>query len=164
MNLDQLRAHTAFTFVQGYKGKRDAFLGLARTLPVMLQTNGLLAAWAHLLSKSKKEEYRGALDALLAHFRATPLRLVPAGGDPASVFTGIWNAPASPATGLQLRRLTAEAIAFSVWLKRAAEALLDEGDGAKSAGSSPAQPAPGAGARDAKPPAPGATASGEHKP
>jgi CRISPR/Cas system CMR-associated protein Cmr5 small subunit len=139
MNLEQVRARSSFAFVQGYRGKRDAFLGLARTLPVMLQTNGLLATWAHLLAKPKKEEYRGALEALLGHFRAAPLRLVPAEGDAGHVFTRIWNAPASPASGAHLRRLTAEAIAFSVWLKRAAEALLDEGEaGERPPSGSPA--------------------------
>jgi CRISPR/Cas system CMR-associated protein Cmr5 small subunit len=155
MNLQQLRAQHAFAFVQGYRGDRNDFLGLARTLPVMLQTNGLLATWAHLLAKAKKdEEYREALKALLEHFRAAPLRLVPDHGDAGKVFTGLWNAPASAASGAQLRRLTAEAIAFAVWLKRAAEALLDEGEGAANTGTESAELPPASGDAGVGPGAP----------
>jgi CRISPR/Cas system CMR-associated protein Cmr5 small subunit len=144
MNLEQVRAQGAFAFVQTFglehAGERGAFLGLAQSLPAMLQTNGLLAAWAHLLAKgAKKAEHREIARALLEHLR--PLGLAPAAGDAAGALTAWWTAPASGGSGRALRRATAEAIAYSVWLKRAAEALLDTGDsggGAQGAGAAPA--------------------------
>ncbi len=133
MNADQERGRRAFAFVQGYPGDHADLLGLARALPVMLRTNGLLATWAHLLKK-EKPEHAAAAGALLAHLRA--LSLVPPEGSAVKVFLDCWTAPAGGASGLQLRRLTAEAVAFSVWLKRAAEALLDDGTPPASAGAS----------------------------
>ncbi len=124
MNLDQVRADDAFSFVQGLaKGEeQEKFLGIARKLPAMLQTNGLLATWAYLLSK-KKVEGRAA-EALLAHFRRAGLD-VPAEGAPTDVFTRVWVRPGL--SSRRLRQLTHEAIVYSVWLKRAAEALCDTG-------------------------------------
>jgi CRISPR/Cas system CMR-associated protein Cmr5 small subunit len=146
MNVEQVRAQLAFTFVQTLArqdaGTRSAFLNLARSLPVMLQTNGLLAAWAHLLAKgAKKPEYREMARALLEHLRGR--RLAPATGTARDALTGWWAQPASGATGRALRQTTAEAIAYSVWLKRAAEALLETGDsgaGGASAGDATETP------------------------
>jgi hypothetical protein len=135
VNLEQVRAHDAFTFVQGLPaGQRRDFLQLARKLPVMLQTNGLLAAWAHLLAKSgsASAEHRSAVEALLAHLASRGLA---AGGqEPEAAFLG-WTSPepGQGLSGLRLRELSAEALAYSVWLKRAAGALCDTG-GAGAAG------------------------------
>lgn len=134
MNLDQVRAGNAFGFVASYQGKPGDFLGLARTLPVMLQTNGLLATWAHLLAKgARSEEYRDMARALLAHFRHQGLRLAVAAGDEWEVFLQEWARPATGSNGTRMRRLTAEAIAYSVWLKRAAEALCAAEEGGDAA-------------------------------
>jgi CRISPR type III-B/RAMP module-associated protein Cmr5 len=132
MNLDQLRAQSSFSFVQRLRpAERSRFLGLSRSLPAMLQTNGLLATWAHLLARAgpgpTPNEYRRAMEALLEHLRhkdTGPLLREP--GDAAAVLTAIWSRRPSGASGRELRRLTAETIRYSVWLKRAAEALCEK--------------------------------------
>jgi CRISPR/Cas system CMR-associated protein Cmr5 small subunit len=122
MHLDQIRARRAFESVRGDAGlPRDDFLTLARKLPVMLQTNGLLATWAHLLAKNEPE-HRAALKILTKHFQDLGLPL--AGERPDAVFER-WVGSAQGLSSRELRRWTAEAIEFSVWLKRAAEALCD---------------------------------------
>ena len=126
MNLDQIRAADAFSFVQPIAGNKDlaeAFLGLARKLPVMLQTNGLLASWAHLVSK-KGAEYGKTAEALLQHLQKVGLA-EPQPADPRRVLLEVWTG--SALTGDTLRRLTQESIIYAVWLKRAAEALCDRG-------------------------------------
>jgi len=130
MDLDQLRAHHAFTYVQGLSGNRSDFLALARKLPFMLHTNGLLATWAHLLAKKNERENLLGLQALATHLRAVAARLrldVAPAGDAPAVFDR-WVDPQDGLTGFALRKNTAEALAFSVWLKRAAEALCDAGE------------------------------------
>lgn len=139
MNLEQLRAGNAFAAVgavqqgQALGDGKTLFLRLARKLPVMFQVNGLLATWAYLLAKAQDKERLFAADQLLEHFRslpATPLwREVSPGSGPEAVFRTEWTSPDHHLSGPELRTLTAEAVAFSGWLKRAAEALLDEGKG-----------------------------------
>ena len=128
MNLEQSRAARAFAAMQRVAGLdwAEGSLRLAQALPAWFQTNGLLATWAHLLAKRAKRPENGVLlAALLGHLRA--LGLAPATGDEESALTGWWTAPGTGAAGRELRRVTAETIAYSVWLKRAAEALLDQG-------------------------------------
>jgi CRISPR/Cas system CMR-associated protein Cmr5 small subunit len=134
LNLDQLRARHAFAFVQGIGDTemRSKFLQIARKLPTLLQTNGLLATWAHLLAKEKAEAQAAA--ALLGHFRGVGLP-VPAEGTPLAVLTGTWLAAGAGLSSRDLRRLTHEAIIYSAWLKRAAEALCDAGDSGDMGGS-----------------------------
>ena len=131
MDLDQHRAHSAFTYVQGLDRHRSEFLALARKLPFMLHTNGLLATWAHLLAKPHKApENRLALEVLSSHLRTVAGRLgltIAPTGDAGTIFDG-WVSPQHGLTGFALRQNTAEALAFSIWLKRAAEALCDTGD------------------------------------
>ena len=130
MDLDQLRAHHAFTYVQDLREHRADFLALARKLPFMLHTNGLLATWAHLLAKKKDPENALVLQALATHLRALALRLgldVLAEGAARKIFDR-WVDAQHGLTGFALRKNTAEALAFSVWLKRAAEALCDTGE------------------------------------
>jgi CRISPR/Cas system CMR-associated protein Cmr5 small subunit len=130
MDLDQLRAHHAFTYVQGLQGDRSDFLTLARKLPFMLHTNGLLATWAHLLAKKKARENGFVLQALSTHLRAVAARLrldVPSAGDAHAIFDR-WVSSQGGLTGFALRKNTAEALALSLWLKRAAEALCDTGE------------------------------------
>jgi len=117
LSLDQMRAESAYRAIDELGA--DA-LDLARKLPVMLQTNGLLATWAFLLAK--KQTHRRCLDQLLRHLRTR--KLVAAGGDDAMVVFQRWvgTKTGGELTGPDLRRLTGEAIDFAVWLKRAAEA------------------------------------------
>jgi CRISPR/Cas system CMR-associated protein Cmr5 small subunit len=136
MHREQVRAHNAFQSVQGVTQKKDELLALARKLPVMFQTNGLLATWAHLLAKSKEgSEHVQVLAALASHFRSLAL----AGeGAPGELFNS-WVSTQEGLSSQGLRRCTTEAIEFAVWLKRAAEALCDTGN----AGGVPASPGPG---------------------
>lgn len=141
MNLEQARGHAAFSFVQSIAADRRAgFLGVAQKLPVMLQTNGLLATWAHLVAKGGPAPAAGpavslnenalAARALLDHLRPlAPANLFAADGGAIEALHALWKEQPSGASGLTLRRLTAEAIRYSVWLKRAAEALLSGGAG-----------------------------------
>ncbi|HEY2292147.1 MAG TPA: type III-B CRISPR module-associated protein Cmr5 [Thermoanaerobaculia bacterium] len=129
MDLDQLRAHNAFAYVQNLGANRSDFLALARKLPFMLHTNGLLATWAHLLAKKKERENVLVLQALSAHLRAAASRLglgIASTGDAWKIFED-WVDAQHGLTGLALRKSSAEALAFSIWLKRAAEALCDTG-------------------------------------
>lgn len=132
MHRDQVRARNAFQFVQGPIQDPDDLLALARKLPVMLQTNGLLATWAHLLAKNGSE-YEQALTALTSHLRSLGL----AGEVTPEALFGLWVDARRGLSSLELRRRTAEAIEFSVWLKRAAEALCDTGSGGAATGSTP---------------------------
>jgi CRISPR/Cas system CMR-associated protein Cmr5 small subunit len=131
MHRDQVRARNAFQFVQGPIQKPADLLALARKLPVMLQTNGLLATWAHLLAK-KGSEYEQALTVLTRHLQSLGLA-----GDtaPEALFNG-WVDARNGLSSVELRRRTAEGIEFSVWLKRAAEAVCDTGSG----GAAPTPP------------------------
>lgn len=123
MNLEQVRAHNAFSFAQRIGGDAD-FLRLARKLPVMLHTNGLLATWAHLLASKRTK----IAEALLEHFQQEGVPVLhPRGNGPLEVFTQEWTGD-DGLSGLELRRLTAEAVLYAVWLKRAAEALCDTGE------------------------------------
>jgi CRISPR/Cas system CMR-associated protein Cmr5 small subunit len=134
MNLEQIRAGRAFKVAeaaaQGNHG--DDFLALGRELPTMLQRNGLLATWSFLLSKRKSGEGEKApalaLNALLSHLSASEIGLVaPPARDALALFRDQWTSRDSSLSGLELRRLTAEALLFAGWLKRAAETLCGSG-------------------------------------
>jgi hypothetical protein len=90
----------------------------------MLQINGLLATWAHLLAKGGAEQRMAG--ALLSHFRRAGLA-VPAAASDCTVLTEVWAAPGASLSSGDLRQLTREAVVYAVWLKRAAEALCDTG-------------------------------------
>jgi CRISPR/Cas system CMR-associated protein Cmr5 small subunit len=114
-SLDQRRAASAYTYAA-----TAADLDRAQKLPAMLQINGLLATWAFFLSNSETP----LLDALLGYLRSLPDLAVPEGSAEA-VFLHWVGGPAGASGGIGgslLRALTAEALAWSVWLKRAAEA------------------------------------------
>lgn len=133
MHRDQVRARNAFQFVQGPIQNPAELLALARKLPVMLQTNGLLATWAHLLAKNGSE-YEQALAALTSHLRSLEL----AGEATPEALFNAWVDARTGLFSVELRRRTAEAIEFSVWLKRAAETLCDTGGGSAATGPTPA--------------------------
>jgi len=128
INLEQIRAQRAFekAAAVAQQDYHEKFLSLAQNLPAMFQTNGLLATWAFLLSKSQKnKEHKEALQILLAHFRDGHFNLRVNNPDIVRVLTEEWTGSTATLQGTQLMRLTAEAVAFSGWLKRAAEALCD---------------------------------------
>lgn len=132
-NLEQIRARRAFAIAtatsQKSKDERDEYLRLSRSLPAMFQNNGLLATWAFLLSKKDKKNSASlpVMEIILEHYRDEAIELVAAGQDsPEEVFKNQWVRQGSGIEGAQLMKLTAEAITFSGWLKRAAEALCDQ--------------------------------------
>ena len=125
-NLEQIRAKCAFAKageVARTDSKKD-FLNLARSLPAMLQNNGLLATWAFLLSKTGAP-HKAMLNILLVHLRNDYFRFPIQRDTPAAVFIHDWTGQ-PPLQGPQLMQITAEALAFSGWLKRASEALCDQ--------------------------------------
>lgn len=133
MHLDQQRARLAFDFVQQLSEEdKKAFLPLARKLPVMFQTNGLLATWAHLLAKDERE-HRKALHAMVSYLAPREPREADRTADARTLF-GRWlrgdtqGEPVSALSGSELRERTAQAIEYAVWLKRAAEAICDTGE------------------------------------
>lgn len=123
-SLDQRRAAAAYAAIDAAHG--DA-VELARKLPSMLQINGLLASWAFLLGKERKGQAT-PLPFVLRHLQSLDLE-VPAGADATATFLH-WVGGGRGAQGgispRELRRLTAEALAFAGWLKRAAEARSEE--------------------------------------
>lgn len=129
-SLDQRRAASAYT----YAATPNAGLDWAQKLPAMFQINGLLAAWAFLLAKGETP----LLDALLSYLRTLPELAVPK-GNAAAVFLH-WVGGKDAKDGIDgplLRALTAEALAWSVWLKRAAEAQAptESPEGAEDGGA-----------------------------
>ena len=133
MNRDQVRARNAFGFVPARLTSSPAdFLQLVRKLPVMLQTNGLLATWAYLLAKEKKDR-QDIAKALLEHLRDSGVAPASASRDARAVFLNDWTGPQARLGTGELRRLTAEAIIYAGWLKRAAEAVCDTGPTGASA-------------------------------
>lgn len=123
MNLEQIRAQHAF---EAAAGKDAEFLNLARSLPQMLRTNGLLATWAFLLAKGKgkaESPHQAVLKNLASHLRSEGIGLVRE-TDEKRLLLSEWTGPQTGAA--QLQRLTAEAIAYAGWLKRASEALSDQ--------------------------------------
>ncbi len=116
-SLDQRRAASAYA----YAGDPEASLDWAQKLPALLQVNGLLATWAFLLGKKEIP----LLEALLGHLRAREDLQVNKEGGAADGFLHWVGGPTGAGEGIDgtlLRALTAEALAWSVWLKRAAEA------------------------------------------
>lgn len=117
-SLDQRRAASAY----GFAATPDVDLDRAQKLPAMFQINGLLATWAFLLAKKEQD----VLSPLLQHLRSVmPEAEGMLVGSPEDVFLHWVGGPGTKSKGLEgnlLRALTAEAIAWSVWLKRAAEA------------------------------------------
>lgn len=133
-NLEQIRASRAFTKAALFTGRNDSqeYLSLARSLPAMFQNNGLLATWAFLLSKNKTSQnpQKDLLSALLEHFKDTRFNLgVGQEWDIEKVFTHKWTGGTHPLSGAELMKLTGEAVIFSGWLKRAAEALCNKEGG-----------------------------------
>lgn len=133
-SLDQRRAAAAYGAIAT---ARPGAVDLARKLPSMLQTNGLLATWAFLLPKEIRAPGQTPLPFLLRHLQSLELD-VPAGGDLPGAFlylVGGGQGATGGVSGPALRELTAEALAFAGWLKRAAEARGDEAPGDEPQGT-----------------------------
>jgi CRISPR/Cas system CMR-associated protein Cmr5 small subunit len=105
VSLEQVRAQRAYT---------APVSPMAESLPTMLQVNGLLATWAFLISK--KEE--SLLHTLAMHLMPHSDHAL----QPRAIFLRWVGSGAGRLTASELRRLTDEALAFSAWLKRAAQA------------------------------------------
>lgn len=123
-SLDQRRAASAYATITAAPKK---VAELAIRLPAMLQINGLLATWAFLLSQEGKGNPT-PVGALLTYLQSLKDLKVPV-GNAESVFLH-WVGGAAGIGGSLLRALTAEALAWSGWLKRAAEAHGETGEGA----------------------------------
>jgi CRISPR/Cas system CMR-associated protein Cmr5 small subunit len=128
ISLDQRRAASAYA----YAASPSADLERAQKLPMMLQINGLLATWAFLLAKKE----HNLLSTLLQHLHSVLPNLEKQADTAEAAFLRWVGGPGRKKDGIDsmlLRALTAEAIAWSVWLKRAAEAHVPtgspEGDG-----------------------------------
>jgi len=128
VDLEQLRARHAFARigpVAQREGLRADVLALARRLPEMLQTNGLLASWAFLLAKRDREPARKELEeAIREHLVDGAVGLSGDAGKLDGIFDVEGGGDDRPTlSGHELRRLSAEAVVYAGWLKRAAEAL-----------------------------------------
>lgn len=120
-SLEQKRAAFAWQCVQGVKGKgwaRD-YGQLARSVPAMVQVNGLGQALAFLRSKGKKGDNEHARLAADVSRWVSEQLLREQRDDLIPWITG-------QASSAEYRRATAEALAFLNWLRRFAEAELDE--------------------------------------
>ena len=126
-SLDQLRAASAYAAIETAPKKAAE---MASRLPAMLQINGLLATWAFLLAQEGKGNPT-PVAALLGYLRSLPHLAVPT-GNAGAVFLHWVGGPTGAGSGINgslLRALTVEALAWSVWLKRAAEARGVVADG-----------------------------------
>lgn len=120
--LHQIRAERALAAMRppATENQRKAGVQLAQ----MLRQNGLLAAWA-FCQKKGKQDYQRSLDALREHLQAVHPTI--AGAEPHSrILFCRWVGNSGGLDGSSLRTLTAEAIAFGEWLKRAAQAFAEE--------------------------------------
>jgi CRISPR-associated protein Cmr5 len=122
-SLEQKRAARAWQCVQAVKGTSwaSAYGQLARSVPALVQVNGLGQALAFLRAKGKKGDNEHArLAADISRWVSMQLLrderddLIP------------WIT--RQATAAEYRRATAEALTFLVWLRRFAEAELDGGE------------------------------------
>ena len=129
-NREQLRASAAYREVSARSGERyfPEFVQRSKNLPVMLRTNGLLATWGFLCAKERDEaDRRACLEILQAHLTSRLPNVGSADANAKDVFRR-WIGQSDGVGALssaELRALTDEAIAFSGWIKRAAEAFGD---------------------------------------
>lgn len=118
---DQIRAGHAWNAVVEWnrdREKRSEKRSECTGLPSMLKTNGLLAGWAFLCTSEKRVDLA---EKILEYFKQADApsnirSMCSVYGSAAAAYRG-WI----QAQNLDLRALTDEAIAFAVWLKRAAE-------------------------------------------
>ncbi len=127
-NLNQIRAQIAFDEIaQLETTAHKDFKSLASNLPAMIQQNGLIATWAFLLAKNK-DHHQSILSLLMAHYRKNvPFLDIPEGLSAKDFYHNHLINENGQACA-RLMELTAETIAFSGWIKRAAEALCTGGN------------------------------------
>jgi CRISPR-associated protein Cmr5 len=143
-NIEQQRAKQAWSNVTSIKDLKDKELekkyrSLARGLNAMVQINGLGQTLGFLYAKwrtkqkekeqaeSKKTEHYYLLEHLSqwmrTHFKASN------SGVMGTNFNGLLNwVTHQDTTSADYRRATTECLAFGIWLRRFAEAELEEGD------------------------------------
>lgn len=124
VNLNQIRAKNAFSFIESYR-KNENLMNIVKRLPEMIHNNGLLATFAFLM---KKQDERGILvDNLLNHLREEQLQLVTPDFERDRIFdkNAGWVNPDN-LNNSKFFAVTDEMIKYAVWLKRAAEALATE--------------------------------------
>ncbi|RMG32553.1 MAG: type III-B CRISPR module-associated protein Cmr5 [Methanobacteriota archaeon] len=127
-NVNQIRAQIAFDEIaQLSASQHKDFKSLASNLPAMVQQNGLIATWAFLLAKNK-DQHQSILNLLMAHYRANVSFLNIPDGLSARDFYLTQLIDENSQASKRLMELTAETIAFSGWIKRAAEALCTGGN------------------------------------
>ena len=116
-NLDQKRARQAFNDIEGVDGDRNVenkeYGSIARSLPMMLQTNGLAQTLAFLRSKGASSQPHLALNNHLSHWLNETI-----GSRRTGDFLD-WIVDQRPPI---YRHAGNEAIEFSIWLRRFAEA------------------------------------------
>lgn len=138
-NLEQERGRQAWENIQAIQQKeqslRKEYRSLARGLNAMIQINGLGQTLGFLKAKGKNENKAHFL--LLAHL--TNWMRVPGHfntGDSVAIDNrpdGLLKWVVDAETGsADYRRATAECLAFGNWLRRFAEAELEEPDGEKT--------------------------------
>ncbi len=125
INLEQERAAFAFTNVKP-NSKLNGFASAAKNLPAMIQSNGLLATWAFLLAKEKKSPTHKKLADILTEYYKTFLPEYELNDITRHTFFTEHLTKDGTRVAQNLMKLTAEAIAISGWIKRAAEALCEE--------------------------------------
>ncbi len=118
-NREQTRAQYAYAAAENIDGD------IAKKLPMLLRTNGLLATWAFLMAKGKKDGKYSEIAQELNNYLDSQMREL-CEGTPEDSFKR-WignqnNQNQRPLNGTQLRDLTEEAIEYAGWLKRAVEA------------------------------------------
>ena len=121
--LEQKRAAHAWQCVEAVKGRSWAgdYFQLARSVPALVQMNGLGQALAFLRAKGKKGDNEHArLASDISRWVSSQL-LREARDDLIPWITG-------QASAVEYRRATTEALAFLVWLRRFAEAELEGGE------------------------------------
>lgn len=113
-NLDQRRAQQALDDVSHVDDRQSEYGSLAKSLPMMLQTNGLAQTMAFINSKSPSNTAHKKMYSHLSRWLNLAIREDDAEGD----FLEWIVAQQS----IIYRHATNEAIEFSIWLRRFAEA------------------------------------------
>ena len=121
INYQQLRAKNAFAFMQEHSKEKE--LGQkAKKLPVLFQTNGILAGCAYLVAHGKDKEYSALAANILDHLKNKAFSF----GLSEDNFHSIFLHWVEGIESSKLRALNDEIIAYCGWLKRAAETYVQD--------------------------------------
>ncbi|MBN1271075.1 MAG: type III-B CRISPR module-associated protein Cmr5 [Candidatus Aminicenantes bacterium] len=132
-SLQQIRAKNAFKYLKELSQKKDKEkdkekkmdVEILKKLPVMLQTNGLLATWAFLLGKEKKESDKNYLLSKNIEEHLKSISLIRNEKESEKLLE-YWTKNGMSFSDFS--HLTDEAIQYAVWLKRAAEAYEEKNE------------------------------------